>query len=156
MPWNFAFGSHLSSKQFSKIVGPPQDSRRATLYDYALTFWQATRFPAYAIALASGGSPVLTPEKGATTHGVAYAISEKQLKILDEYEAEWDYERVTLSVEIEGKGLVSAAAHNRRSRARFARPSQDFLDLMVEGLKEHGYADSVIRDVRSAARGAKN
>jgi gamma-glutamylcyclotransferase (GGCT)/AIG2-like uncharacterized protein YtfP len=156
MAWNFAFGSHLSSSRIAKIIGAPQDSRRAALFDYALTFRKVASFPAGSSTLASGGSPVLVPKKGDKVYGAAYMISEEQLKILDEYEAEWGYDRVDFSIKIEGIGRVLAAAHNRTKKGMFVPPADEFLALMVEGLRGHGYPESVVREVKAIALNEKN
>ena len=151
--WNFAFGSHLSSRQLSKIIGEkPSSSIRAKLPGYRLTFWKVTEFPKEsAILSAGGGSPVLVPDSTSQVFGVLYTISEDALLVLDTYEESWGYRRVRFRVESEKGGLVEAYAHNRIEQAEFMPPSNSFLEIMHEGLMEHGFSADVIKQVERAA-----
>lgn len=152
--WNFAYGSHLSTRQLSKIIGvKPPSSTRATLPNYRLTFWRVTQFPKeHAILASGGGSPVLVPDSTSKVYGVLYPISEDALRILDAYEGSWGYRRVRFQVESENKGLVEAYAHNRNEQVEFMPPSDGFLEVMREGLKEHEFSMDVIRQVEKAAQ----
>ena len=150
--WNFAFGSHLSKTRLREIIGQePTRAMRAILPDHRLTFWKLSRvLPEYA-KLASGGSPALVPAQGHRVHGVVYEISERQLVVLDKYEKEWDYERVQVRVQLEDGRSLLAYAHNRTEPNEFAPPSGDFLLLMMDGLRQHGYSNDVIQEVRETA-----
>jgi gamma-glutamylcyclotransferase (GGCT)/AIG2-like uncharacterized protein YtfP len=152
--WNFAFGSHLSTRQLSKIIGAkPSSSTRATLPGYRLTFWRVTQFPKeYGILTPGGGSPVLVPDASSKVYGVLYPVSEDVLRVLDVYEESWGYRRVRFQVESEKGWLVEAYAHNRTEPAEFMPPSDGFLDTMREGLKEHGFSIDVIKQVEKAAQ----
>ncbi len=151
---NFAFGSHLSSRQLSNIIGvKPSSSERATLPNYRLTFWRVTQFPKeHAILTSGGGSPVLVSDTTSKVYGVLYSIPEDALHLLDAYEAGWGYKRVQFQVESENRELIQAYAHNRTEQVEFMPPSDGFLEIMREGLNEHGYSVDVIKQVERAAQ----
>jgi len=150
--WNFAFGSHLSKKQLRRVIGrEPRQAVRAVLPDHKLTFWGLAQFPEKHDVLALGGTAVIIAEEGRRVYGAAYLISDQELRVLDEYESEWEYQRVQVQVRLESGELMPAHAHNRIGVGKFAPPSPSCLQLMLEGLKEHGYPTSVINEVREAA-----
>ena len=150
--WNFGFGSHLSRKQLSKIIGrEPEQFMRAVLPDYKLTFWKLLDSPKTFANLATGGSPALVLDKGSQVYGVVYLISEAQLVVLDKYEAEWGYQRVQFQVKTESGRSLLAYAHNRVESSEFLSPAEDFLKLMLSGLQEHRYPSEVVHQVREAA-----
>jgi hypothetical protein len=151
--WNFAFGSHLNKQQLSRIIGKePERSLRAKLPDYRLTFWKVVDFPKEFAYLAGGGSPAFIPKKGDCVYGVLYFITEQQRRLLDEYEAKWDYEPIQLQVDAESVGKLRAYAHNRKKRMDFAPPSSEFLKLMLDGLRAYGYSDNIVHCVQSVAQ----
>jgi gamma-glutamylcyclotransferase (GGCT)/AIG2-like uncharacterized protein YtfP len=124
------------------------------LPNYRLTFWRVTQFPQEnAILTSGGGSPVLVPDPTSKVYGVLYSISEDALRVLDAYEGGWGYKRVEFQVESENQGLVEAYAHNRTEKVEFMPPSDGFLEVMREGLNEHGYSSDVIKQVEMAAQG---
>jgi gamma-glutamylcyclotransferase (GGCT)/AIG2-like uncharacterized protein YtfP len=150
--WNFAFGSHLNVRQLCRIIGKePERSMRAVLPDHRLTFHRLVEYPKEYVQLAAGGGPIVIPEKGHRVYGVAYSITVEQLDPLDEYEQAWGYQRVQLQVKTEDGGFLLAQAHNLVRHGEFAPPSSEFLNLMLEGLKEHGYPTGVIQEVKKAA-----
>ena len=147
--WNFAFGSHLSRKQLSHIIGKePEQFMRAVLPDYKLTFWKLFDSPKTFANLATGGSPALVPDKGSQVYGVVYLISEEQLAVLDKYEAEWGYQRVQVQVKTDDGKSLAAYAHNRAQQGEFAPPAEEFLALMLTGLQEHEFPSEVVHQVR--------
>lgn len=155
--WNFAFGSHLSTRQLSKIIGAkPSSSIRATLPGYRLTFWRVMQFPKESAGLASGGgSPVLIPDSTSKVFGVLYPISEDALRLLDAYEESWGYSRVRFRVESEKGELVEAYAHNRTEPLEFMPPTDRFLEIMHEGLREHRFSVDVVKQLDKAAQAEK-
>ena len=154
---NFAFGSHLVKERMSKSIGAePQKSLRATLSNYRLTFWKVNTYPEEFDRYATSGDfPVLVPANGNPVHGAAYMISEDQLAGLDKSEREFGYERAEFLVDIPEMGSVRAFAHNRNDNGEFYPPSQDFLEIMLQGLKEHGYSADIIEERKESARASR-
>lgn len=152
--WNFAFGSHMVGERMTKAIGSePQKSLQAILPDHRRTFWKANKFPMEAAELAAkGGFPVLMPARGQMVHGVAYLISNEQLEGLDKSEGQFGYKRIALHVDATGVGSIQAFAHNRPDSGEFLPPSPEFLDLMLQGLREHGYSAGIIGQVGESAR----
>ncbi len=96
---------------------------------------------------------MLVPDSNSKVHGVLYSISEDALRVLDAYEESWGYRRVRFQVESENGGLVEAYAHNRTEQVEFEPPSDSFLEIMREGLEEHGFSVDDIKQVEKAAQG---
>ena len=98
---------------------------------------------------------MLIPDSTSKVFGVLYPLSEDALRVLDAYEGSWGYRRVRFRVESEKGGLVEAYAHNRTERVEFMPPSDGFLEIMREGLREHGFSVDVINQVEKAAQPEK-
>lgn len=153
--WNFTFGSHLSSKQFSRIIGgPPLQALPATLSDHKLTFWPLTQYPEEFAHLATGGGPALMPQPGGLIHGVAYQITEAQYDAADQYEQIWGYQPFKCQVIGQDGVPIDAMVHNLTEPGPHTPPADSFLNLMLEGLAEHGYEERIIEQVRQAAQSA--
>jgi gamma-glutamylcyclotransferase (GGCT)/AIG2-like uncharacterized protein YtfP len=147
--WNFAFGSHLSKKQLAHIIGAePTQFRRAVLPHHKLAFWKVVEAPQTFAELATEGSPALVPQSNSTIYGVVYLISEAQLKLLDDYEREWGYGLIRVQAQLEDGKILDAYAHNRLTPAEALPPNKAFQKLMLDGLREHGYDEPIIGEVK--------
>jgi len=151
--WNFTFGSHLSSKQYSDIIsGDPIQALPAVLSDHRLTFWPITQYPESYAHLATGGGPALIPEKGSLIYGVAYQVTQAQYDDADHYEQVWGYYPFKCQVIGQDGIPIDAMAHNLTEPGPHTPPADSFLGLMLEGLAEHGYEAHIIEGVRKAAQ----
>ncbi len=149
---NFAFGSHLSLDRYMAMIGGrPLSRERALLPNYKLTSSALVRFPsAHADLAGSGGGPRLIMSNGSSVYGVIYEITSEQWQRLDQYEREWAYLPIEICVQTEREKSLNALAHNLVEHGDFCRPSDMFLKYMTQGLRELGYSDQIVEEVRQS------
>ncbi|MBI1729980.1 gamma-glutamylcyclotransferase [Candidatus Acetothermia bacterium] len=150
--WNFAFGSHLDLGRYAEIIeGKPAQRMKAILRDHRLTASALTRFPKEHEDLAgTGGGPRFIPQQESQVYGVLYEIDSKQWALLDQYERAWAYESLPVEAQTENGRIVKALAHNLVEFGRFSPPSDQFLKYMAHGLRDLGYSEKIIEEVRNS------
>jgi gamma-glutamylcyclotransferase (GGCT)/AIG2-like uncharacterized protein YtfP len=150
--WNFAFGSHLDLGRYAEMIGgKPSQRLKAILQDHRLTASALIQFPKEHEDLAgTGGGPRYIPQQGSQVYGVLYEIDSKQWELLDQYERAWAYESFPVEARTEGGKIVTALAHNLVEFGSFLPPSDKFLKYMKHGLRDLGYSEKIIEEVRNS------
>ncbi|MEM2910198.1 MAG: gamma-glutamylcyclotransferase family protein [Nitrososphaerota archaeon] len=144
--WYFAYGANLDKELMKKRVGEWKDCKRSILEGYRLNFGVFSR-------RWRGGAADIREESGSKVYGVIYLLDEEQLKKLDECEGVPNtYLRRKVVVRTEG-GEVEAVTYVATNPRRFVKPSAEYLAIMQKGLKQHGYGDEVLREVKRIAEG---
>jgi cation transport regulator ChaC len=142
--WYFAYGSNLKRERLKKRIGKWRKERKAILRDYELVFGKGWG------GHFTGKANIQKKPKG-RVEGVIYLVTEQQLKKLDRREGvPWVYERITVKVESEGE-RIPAETYRMVEMMCPLKPSRDYLDLVLDGLREHGYDESVIEKARRKA-----
>lgn len=93
------------------------------------------------------------PQSDGLVHGVLYQISREQWTRLDQYERDWGYFSMACQAETHEGKRVQALAHTLSLEAPFCSPTEDFLNLMLQGAHELGYGPHVVQAIRRAAAG---
>lgn len=145
--WYFAYGSNLLADQMIERTGaighaehPP---RIARLAGYRLVFQTLEECgPAFANIHCSDDE----------VHGVVYRCNPAQLNTLDVYES--GYERLVISVSDPQGEVLEAVAYivSPALPARFGRPSEEYLERIVSGARQHGLPEPYIGSVVAIAR----
>lgn len=140
MPWYFAYGSNLNTKRLRDRVGNWQDAKKGILENYELTF-------------DSRGRADAIEKPGGRVFGVLYLLTDEQLKTLGEYEGVHSgfYKREGVKVKVNGR-LVNAIAYVKVMKTYFSTPPAEYLELIITGLKEHSFDETVIEEVKKVAR----
>lgn len=140
MPWYFAYGSNLNTKRLRDRVGNWQEAKKGILENYELTF--DSRGFVDAIEKPSG-----------RVFGALYLLTAGQLNTLDKHEGvhRGIYRREVVKVRV-NRELVNAIAYLRVVKTPFSTPSTQYLKLIITGLKEHGFDETVIEEVKKVAR----
>ena len=137
MPWLFAYGSLTNPQQFKKIAGKWKYARKAILPNYRLVF------------SGRGSADILHAPDSAQVYGVLFEISEQQLGLLDRYEGvpTGFYRRERVTVKLPSRER-SAYVFVKEKKEPFKHPSSRYLKQLVEGLRFHGYSDTIIKEIR--------
>ncbi len=140
MPWYFAYGSNLNKKRLRGRVGNWEDSKKGILENYELSF--DSRGYADAIEKPEG-----------RVFGVVYLLTDKQLEMLDKYEGVHSgvYSRETVKINVNGEKL-SAITYIRARKTAFSKPPVWYLELIISGLMEHNFDNTIIEEVKKASR----
>jgi len=116
------------------------ESRRAVLTGYKLTF-------------DSRGYADIIEDMQSNAYGAVYLITLEQLDKLDVYEG------VRLGVYVRKKVSVTsnsekfnAITYIRKEKTKFKEPEDWYLQLIINGLKEHGYDEGAISYARRCAK----
>lgn len=81
-------------------------------------------------------------------HGAIYLLQKKKIPVLSTYEG---IEPEHIEVEVEGETKpVEALLYVWRKENKPGPPSQAYVNTIREGLKHHGYPQSVIQDFESS------
>ncbi len=148
-PWYFAYGSNLHhaqliarcNGQLSKSNEPPR----------------IVRLPNYRLAFNMDGGDgevyanIVTP--GAGVLGVIYRCDAAAFELLDVYEAGYDRIAV-LVVDEQGRSLPAIAyiAHPASVTAE-RRPHEEYLQIILNGAREHRLPAEYLRQIEAIARG---
>jgi len=142
--WYFAYGSNLDTEGMRKRVGSWYDLKKALLRGYKLVFnvysssWR-------------GGVANIVEDSQSVVYGAAYLLDEEQLQKLDRYEGVPHlYQRRKVVIELEGKP-VEAFVYIGSNPRQALTPSNEYIALMLRGLKKLGYPDEVLKQVRETA-----
>jgi len=137
--WYFAYGSNLNMSQMMTRVGEWKTSAKATLKGYRLLFnVESQRWGGMAANLRKTTNPQ------DIIYGAIYLISNSKLCVLTDYE---HVEPQSVMVESEGK-QVSANIYIFSTNRTPAKPPPAYLNTLLDGLRQHGYGEDVIEEVK--------
>ncbi len=146
--WYFAYGSNLWKQQMLTRTGTIPESRRARLDGYRLAFRKYLHTDeVYADVLPDASQHVL---------GVVYQCSPYALERLDIFEgvAGGCYRRDVIQVQSEEPAETLEAivyrGHTSFSEIE-SKPSQEYLDRILAGLRDHQFASKYIESVLAIA-----
>jgi gamma-glutamylcyclotransferase (GGCT)/AIG2-like uncharacterized protein YtfP len=145
-PLYFAYGSNLNPRQMGERCPGHRVVGRASLADYAL------RFRGYGRDWA-GAVGTVEPEPGSTVWGAVFEVTPAHYATLDEYEG-YDgpgeasnlYERVPVTVDLEGAGATSCLTYVIRPDAE-GLPSRAYLDAILAGLRHHALPAEYVEEL---------
>ncbi|GBC75592.1 hypothetical protein HRbin06_00911 [archaeon HR06] len=137
MIWYFAYGSNLNLSRLKRRIGEWKESHKAILEGYRLTF--------------RNGVADIEEKDNSRVYGAVYLITEDQLKRLDKYEGP-KYKKIMVKVKVNGKE-INAIAYYMREKAKFRKPHPSYLNIILEGLKDHGYSEDIIKIVEEISKG---
>jgi len=141
--WYFAYGSNLNIGQMMNRVGEWTFSKRAVLKGYKLKFnVHSTRW---------GGSTVnivRTDNADDKVYGALYRILSEKLKVLNAYEG-----RTPTDILVEADEVsLPAKVYIFETPMGSGKPPEAYLNVMLTGLRQHGYAEAVIEEVKNIAK----
>ena len=131
--WYFAYGANMDRETLvtrRKIV--PGKVEPACLEGYELVFDQA------GIPLIEPSFANLKSAAGACVHGVAYALSAKQLEELDALEGGGAYDHIEVDLQLASGAVVSGVSYVTDDRVEGRLPSQRYMSLLLRGAREQG------------------
>jgi len=141
--WYFAYGSNLNMGQMMNRVGEWTVCKRAMAKGYKLVFnVQSRRWGGLAANL------VRTYEVDDTVYGAIYHILSKQLDVLTQYER---VAPTDVCVEADGDTTIARAYIFRNSREP-GKPPDAYLEVMLAGLRQHGYPEETVGKVKKLAK----
>jgi len=145
--WYFAYGSNLYIPQMLARIGKWKKSRKALLRGWKLVFnVHSQRW--------GGGTTNIIETKNSNdmVYGAIYLISRKKLDVLSTYEK---VRPKVIIVESEGK-KVKAKTFIFREDKPFEKPQKVYVNFIIDGLRQHGYEEDVIENIRRRAENANN
>jgi len=141
--WYFAYGSNLNIGQMMNRVGEWAVSKRAVLKGYKLKFnVRSSRWGGLTANVVS------TDNQDAKVYGALYRILREKLSVLSTYEGRKPTE---ISVEADGVNL-QANAYIFETLRGSGNPPEAYLNIMLTGLRQHGYPEAVIEEVKEIAK----
>lgn len=145
--WYFAYGSNLDKKNFEKRVGGFKEVRKAILKDFIIAF--NSFHPGW-----GGGVADIVESEGGRVYGAVYKIDKEGLLRLDRAVGVPEfYRRMVVEVETDA-GKVEAYTYTTVKKRGFVMPTSSYLAFILRGLKQHGWDEEVIEEVRRIARRA--
>lgn len=147
--WYFAYGSNLNKEQVRERIGGFKETGPATLENHRLTFdiYSPVR---------NGGVADIVESKDDKVYGAVYRIPEEKLYKVEEAGLKSGrYQPKKVKVKYQGR-KIEATAFEVVDKGNFIEPSEEYLETIIEGLKDHNYSDKIIRKVRKIAREIKN
>lgn len=140
--WYFAYGSNLKRSHLRNIIGEWKQEHCAVLKNFALSF--AKGYCRY-----KSGYANIKPHPGMQVEGVAYLITEQQFKKLDVYEeVGLDVYRRALVIIETNEDSFSATTYEMNKEICLLPPCSNYLKMVLNGLREHGYNKNIIKKVR--------
>jgi len=141
--WYFAYGSNLNMGQMMNRVGEWTVSKRAVLKEYKLKFnFCSSRWGGLTANVVWTGNP---DDK---VYGAVYRILKEKVDVLSAYEGP---KPTDITVEADGVNLQAKAYIFKRSRVSRNLP-EAYLNVMLTGLRQHGYPEAVIEEVKKIAQ----
>jgi cation transport regulator ChaC len=141
--WYFAYGSNLNIGQMMTRVGEWTVSKRAVAKGYKLVFnVQSKRWGGLAANL------VRTDNIDDRVYGAIYLILKEKLNVLTRYEGP---KPTDILVEADGIQITAKAYVFLTSREP-GKPPDAYLEVMLVGLRQHGYSEEVIEKVKNLAK----
>lgn len=145
--WFFAYGWAMDKSLLKKVVGECGEPLKALLKGYRLSF--DTYSPSW-----RGGVANIVEDPGSVVYGAVYRLSLEQISKLDSViGVPSQFARRKVLVDVEKIGIVEAVTYvSTSSRGRFVKPSEQYLSVLIKGLKQLGYDDKIIEMVKKMVR----
>ena len=141
--WYFAYGSNLNMGQMMNRVREWTVSKRAVLKGYKLKFnAHSPRWGGLTANVARTDNP---DDK---VYGALYRILREKVDVLSTYEGT---KPTDTPVEADGVNLQAKTYLFKRSRVS-GNPPEAYLNVMLTGLRQHGYPEAVIKEVKKIAQ----
>ena len=144
--WYFAYGSNLDVFQMMKRVGEWKTSRRAYLERYRLVYDKESR--------KWGGFTANVNRTGNTSdrvYGVAYELRRRKVEVLSVYEG---IGPTTANVKLEdGSSLDNVYIFLFPPSGRSGPVPAAYKNVILDGLAQHGYGSTIIRQIESLMKG---
>ncbi|MFC2069554.1 gamma-glutamylcyclotransferase family protein [Chloroflexota bacterium] len=123
----FAYASNLNMKQMKERCPDSKPLFTATLPNHKLVFegWSRQQ---------RGGKANIRLFRGERVLGAVYDVSEQCMKRLDKFEG--TYTRLRVTIFDEDGEAIEAIAYSQVSPAEGTKPSQEYLSLIQQGLKD--------------------
>jgi len=129
MPLYFAYGSNMARARLEKRVGRVEDFGWASLHGWRHGFEKR--------GSDGSGKGTIAPDPADVVHGVLYALSDPQLTILHGIEV--GYRTLELDVLVRSSDVrLRAVTYRAMASVGALRPSRDYVDHYVTGVREHG------------------
>ena len=141
--WYFAYGSNLNMGQMMTRIGEWITCKRAVAKGYKLVFNVCSRrWGGLAANLIS------TNNIEDRVYGAVYHISKEKLDILTrKYER-----RKPEEIPVEADGVsIPAKAYIFPTSGKRGKPPDAYLETILVGLRQHGYSEEVIEEVKKSA-----
>ncbi len=137
----FAYGSNMLRARLEARVGAVIVIGAALLHDYAHAFNKRGRD--------GTGKGNISPAPGQMVHGVLYRLERAQFERLAQFEG--GYRRVELNVRQREQALY---AHSFQALApvTFLRPTAEYVDYYVAGMREHDLPEDYQQRVLAQAQ----
>ena len=128
----FAYGIHLNKKQMLEICPESKPGFIATLPNYRLVFIGWSR-------QWRGGTISIRSFRGEKVMGAVYEISDKDLRLLDNYEGyPTNASRLNVTLYNEDGEPVPAITHIRAGNVEETPPSAQYISVIQQGYRDWG------------------
>lgn len=142
--WYFAYGSNMSTAQMKRRTGSGSRGLRARLQGYRVEFNKRGRD--------GTGKANVVSDEASVVWGVVYECSPTELDMLDRYEGvdSGNYVRKAVVVHLENGEQMDAitCVAGERFIADSLRPSAEYLQIILDGAREHGLPGWYIQDLQ--------
>lgn len=140
--WYFSYGSNLKMEQIRERIGEWSASKRATLIGYRLVFnVSSPRWGGLA------ANVLQTDNNNDKVYGAIYNITTEQLDKMTKYEG---CQPQDITVESNSNDIF-AKTYVFATPRKPGKPPDRYLDIIIIGLKQHGYSEEIISKVKKAA-----
>lgn len=143
--WYFAYGSNLNKEQVKERINSFKECGPAILEDYKLTF------NIYSPARDGGVADILT-SKGDKVYGAVYKMSKEKLYKVEETglkSGRYKPEQVEVNY---NNQKINATAFVVSDKNDFIEPSDEYLKTILNGLRDHGYDENIIEEVKKIGK----
>lgn len=124
-------------------VGEWTACKRAVAKGYKLVFnVQSRRWDGLAANI------VRTNNVDDRVYGAVYHILEEKLNVLTQYESQ---EPTDIPIEADGAPIMAKTYIFKTSREA-GRPPSAYLEVMLVGLRQHGYSEEIVEEVKELAK----
>jgi hypothetical protein len=152
--WYFAYGSNLSPDRKQERTGIIRKAIPARLSGYRLAFNKRA-------SIGNGQSYAnIMKERGQEVWGVAYLCNQQAIMELERYEgvATGHYRPISVQVITRTGEAISATTYvaGRGFLVEGARPSEDYLHLILDGARYRKLPEDYIRTIEAEARGGSS
>ncbi|MEM4007040.1 MAG: gamma-glutamylcyclotransferase family protein [Nitrososphaerota archaeon] len=146
--WFFAYGWAMDKSLLKKVVGDCGEPMKALLRGYRLSF--DTYSPSW-----RGGVASIVEDPESIVYGAVYKLSIEQMSKLDNaVGVPSQFARRKVLVDVERIGVVEAVTYvSTSSRGRFVKPSEQYVSVLIKGLRQLGYGEEIIEKVKKMIRG---
>jgi len=145
--WYFAYGSNMQRATFYERRGmKPLEWRLARLDNHRLVF----NLP---VGPGERGVANVAPSTGSSVHGVAFLITAAQFDSLDRTEGVsfGAYARIPVSLSTADDDALAGYTYRSQHSAVGRKPSRRYIELILEGAREHALPEEYLRFLNSFA-----